>query len=190
MPSRRIRENGGRVHGFQLWVNLPQRDKMMRPRYQDVPASKIPSAKSPDGSVSIKVIAGEALGVRAAIDTRIPIEYLHFQLRPGAKFVQPVAPAHNAFAFVIQGSGLFGAERRAAKENDAVFFSSDGEGISLEAAADGGDLHVLLLAGQPLREPVARYGPFVMNTAQEIQQAFDDFRSGKMGRIAPEVRHG
>jgi len=188
MPSARIRKEGGRVHGFQLWVNLPQRDKMMRPRYQDVPSSKIPVAKNADGSVSAKVIAGEAFGVRAVIDTRTPIEYLHFELQPGAKVEQPVPAGHNVFAFVLGGQGRFGSERRPAAENDAVFFASAGDAVAIEA--EGEPLSVLLIGGQPLREPVARYGPFVMNTEQEIRQAFDDFRSGKMGRIAPEVRHG
>ena len=188
MPSARIRKEGGRVHGFQLWVNLPQRDKMMRPRYQDVPASKIPLAKNADGSVTAKVIAGEAFGVRAVVDTRTPIEYIHFELRSGAKLVQPVPHGHNAFAFVHEGKGLFGSEKRSASENDAVFFAASGDAISIEAPNES--LSVLVITGEPLREPVARYGPFVMNTAEEIQQAFDDFRSGTMGRIAPEVRHG
>ena len=191
LPSARIRKEGGRVHGFQLWVNLPKRDKMMRPRYQDVPSSKIPVAKNGDGSVTAKVIAGEAFGVRAVIDTRTPIEYLHFELRPGAKVVQPLPNGHNAFAFVISGVGRFGSDGREARENDAVFFETDGDEVAIEASADAkGPLSVLLIAGQPLGEPVARYGPFVMNTVEEIQQAFDDFRNGRMGRIEPEFRHG
>jgi hypothetical protein len=161
---------------------------MTRPRYQDVPSAKIPVAKNDDGSVSAKVIAGEALGVRAVIDTRTPIEYVHFELQPGAKVEQPVPAGHNVFAFVLGGKGRFGSERRPAAENDAVFFASAGDAVTIEA--DGEPLSVLLIGGQPLREPVARYGPFVMNTEQEIRQAFEDFRSGKMGRIAPEVRHG
>ncbi len=191
LPSARIRKEGGRVHGFQLWVNLPKRDKMMRPRYQDVPSSKIPVATSEDGSVKVKVIAGEALGVRAVIDTRTPIEYLHFELAPGARALQPVPSGHNAFAFVISGHALFGGEKHAARENDAVFFLTEGDSVSIEAASDqGAPASVLLIAGQPLGEPVARYGPFVMNTVEEIKQAFDDFQSGKMGRIEPEFRHG
>jgi redox-sensitive bicupin YhaK (pirin superfamily) len=188
LPSARIRREGGRVHGFQLWVNLPKRDKLMRPRYQDVPSSQIPVAKNADGSVIAKVIAGEAFGVSAVIDTRTPIEYLHFELAPGAKVSQPVPSGHNAFAFVVSGAGRFGAEGREARENDAIFFATNGDEVPIEASAET-KLSVLLIAGQPLREPVARYGPFVMNTAEEIQQAFDDFRSGKMGRIEPEFRH-
>jgi redox-sensitive bicupin YhaK (pirin superfamily) len=190
LPSARIRKEGGRIHGFQLWVNLPKRDKMMRPRYQDVPSSKIPVAQNGDGSVRAKVIAGEAFGVHAVIDTRTPIEYLHFQLEPGAKVTQAIPSGHNAFAFVISGTGRFGQGGHEARENDAVFFATGtGDEVSMEASGDA-PLSVLLIAGQPLREPVARYGPFVMNTREEILQAFDDFRSGKMGRIEPEFRHG
>jgi redox-sensitive bicupin YhaK (pirin superfamily) len=189
LPSAKIRKEGGRVHGFQLWVNLPKRDKMMRPRYQDVPSSKIPVATNADGSVRAKVIAGEALGVHAVIDTRTPIAYVHFELAPGAKVTQAIPAGHNAFAFVVSGAGRFGSNEREAHENDAVLFAADGDETSIEAGG-GQPLSVLLIAGQPLGEPVARYGPFVMNTPEEIRQAFDDFRSGKMGRIEPEFRHG
>src|SRR5712691_2642024 len=97
MPTRSIREKGGRVHGFQVWVNLPARDKMIAPRYQEVPSAGIPEAKSPDGLARVRVIAGEALGVRAVIDTRTAIVYQDWSLRPGAVVEQPIAEGHNAF---------------------------------------------------------------------------------------------
>src|SRR5712691_5562019 len=108
MPARRIREEGGRVHGFQLWVNLPARDKMMPPRYQEVPASHIPEAHTDGGRAHVRVIAGEALGARAVIDTRIPIVYQDWKLEPGAVVEQPIAETHNGFVYVFVVFAGFG----------------------------------------------------------------------------------
>jgi hypothetical protein len=182
MPSREFARHGGRMHGFQIWVNLPRRDKMMPPRYQEIPATRIPSARTEDGRVRVKVIAGEALGARAVIDTRTPIQYLHFTLEPGARFEQPVPREHHAFAYVFGGQGMFGPERKPASEGEAVLFSTDGDTVVMENTGEE-PLQLLLLSGVPLREPVARYGPFVMNTPAEILQAIDDFQNGRMGRI-------
>ncbi|HYB52286.1 MAG TPA: pirin family protein [Thermoanaerobaculia bacterium] len=184
MPAAGLLEKGGRVHGFQLWVNLPRRDKMMTPRYQEVPSSKIPTATSPDGGATVKVLAGESLGTRAVIDTRTPILYLDVSLKPGAALDQPVPQNFNVFAYVVDGSGVFGQEAKAAGNEDAVIFRSDGEGVSLKAAS-GESLRVLLIGGAPLDEPVARYGPFVMNTRHELIQAVEDFQSGRFGEIPP-----
>lgn len=181
MPEERFAARGGRMHGFQLWVNLPARDKIMRPRYQEIPAERIPVARSEEGDVTVKVLAGEALGVRAAIDTRTPILYLDCELRPGARFSQSVPVEHNAFAYVFEGSGLFGADSRPAGPHAMVVFEKDGERITITAPPDSG-LRTLLIAGQPLNEPVARYGPFVMNTRAEILQAIEDFQTGRLGR--------
>ncbi len=181
MPTEKIRREGGRVHGFQLWVNLPRADKRMRPRYQDVPAAKIPVAESADGKVRVRVIAGEALGKHAVIDTRTPIFYLHFSLRPGARHVQPAPSDHNVFAYVVEGAIEAGGQR-VGKGQMAIF----GPGDAVELAA-GEAAEVLLLGGKPLGEPVARYGPFVMNTREELMQAFADFRAGRMGAIPAEV---
>src|SRR5262249_41460305 len=101
MPERDFAAKGGRMHGFQLWVNLPRRDKMMAPRYQEVPSERIPTARSEDGRVTVRVIAGEALGARAVIDTRTPIQYLDWMLEPGASVTQPVPRDQNAFAYVV-----------------------------------------------------------------------------------------
>ena len=182
MPERDFASRGGRMHGFQLWVNLPRRDKMMPPRYQEVPSERIPTARSEDGRVAVRVIAGEAMGARAVIDTRTPIQYLDWTLEPGASVTQPVPPDQNAFAYVIDGQGLFGEERRPASAHDAVFFAGDGEAVTFRASEEA-PLRGLLIAGVPLNEPVARYGPFVMNTRAEIVQAFEDFQSGKLGEI-------
>jgi redox-sensitive bicupin YhaK (pirin superfamily) len=185
MPAAEFAQKGGRLHGFQLWVNLPSRDKMIRPRYQEIPAARIPVGQSEDGKVSVKVIAGESLGARAVIDTRTPIIYLHFKLEPGARVVQPVAQEYNAFAYVIDGEGLFGADERAATEGQMVIFAQDGEEVSIAAPESAKQpLEVLLIAGLPLNEPVARYGPFVMNTEAEIYEAIEDFQRGRMGAIS------
>src|SRR5687768_12311774 len=169
MPEKEFARTGGRLHGFQLWVNLPRRDKMAKPHYQDIPSAKIPVAESADGRVKVKVIAGEALGKRAVIDTRTPIMYLHFTLEPGAKFAQAVPHEFNAFAYVVGGSGLFGADEKPAQKEQVVLFANDGDKLSMEVPDNASSpLDVLLIAGVPLKEPVARYGPFVMNTKEEI----------------------
>jgi redox-sensitive bicupin YhaK (pirin superfamily) len=179
MPSEEIRRNGGRVHGFQLWVNLPRRDKMMKPRYQELRAADIPTATSDDGKITVTVIAGQSLGTHATIDTRTPIIYLHVRLAAGARFTQTIPETYNAFAYVINGEATFGD--RVARENDVPIFDRDGDEVTI-ATNTGAEL--LLIAGVPLHEPVARYGPFVMNTPGEIRQAMLDYQSGRFGEIA------
>src|SRR5258706_11034641 len=110
MPSAEFMRTGGRMHGFQLWVNLPQRDKMMKPRYQEIPNSRIPKATSADALVNVSVIAGEAMGEKAVIETRTPIIYLHYRIAPGGVAKQQVPGAYNAFAYVVEGEGLFGTD--------------------------------------------------------------------------------
>lgn len=184
MPERTFLEQGGLMHGFQLWVNLPAREKMIRPRYQDTPAARIPVVTSEDGRVRAKVIAGEALGAKAVIETRTPILYVHVTLSPGAEVTQPVARGFNVFAYPFVGALLAGPEGRRIDEGAAAIFATDGEAVRLAAPAGAtAPVEVLLVGGQPLEEPVARYGPFVMNTEQEIRQAFEDFRSGRFGEI-------
>ena len=184
MPSREFMRDGGRMHGFQLWVNLPQRDKTMTPRYQEIRNSRIPKATSADGLVSVSVIAGEAMGEKAVIETRTPITYLHYRLEPGGVATQQVPRDYNAFVYVVDGAGLFGAEGERGADGQMVMFAPDGDEVRIENQADADvPLEVLLIAGVPLNEPIARYGPFVMNTEAEIHQAFDDYRLGRMGAI-------
>jgi quercetin 2,3-dioxygenase len=184
MPEAEFTRTGGRLHGIQLWVNLPQQDKMIAPRYQEIPAAQIPVAQTEDGAVTVRVIAGEALGAKAVIETRTPIIYLHFTLQPGATLVQPVPQEYNAFAYVLEGSGLFGAEQEHGEDGQMVIFAQDGEEVTIANSADAEKpLDLLLIAGVPLNEPVVRYGPFVMNTQAEIIQAIEDYRNGRMGRI-------
>jgi quercetin 2,3-dioxygenase len=182
MPSREFMRDGGRMHGFQLWVNLPQRDKMMNPRYQEIPGAQIPKATSPDGLVTVSVIAGEALGQKAVIETRTPIIYLHYRLEPGGVVTQTVPSAYNAFGYIVDGEGLFGSERERATDGQMIMFGQDGDEVRIENPAGAqAALDVLLIAGEPLNEPVARYGPFVMNTNEEIHQAIQDYQRGRLG---------
>lgn len=184
MPSREFARDGGRMHGFQLWVNLPKRDKMMKPRYQEIPSSQIPKATSADGLVKVSVIAGEAMGQKAVIETRTPIIYLHYRIEPGGAVTQQVPSAYNAFAYVVEGEGLFGAEGERVEDGQMVLFAQDGDEVKIENPAEASNtLEMLLIAGVPLNEPVARYGPFVMNTQAEIRQAIEDYRLGRMGAI-------
>jgi len=184
MPSQKFQRSGGKLHGFQLWVNLPRTNKMMRPRYQEIPAAKIPSASTEDGLVSVRVIAGEALGARAVIETVTPIMYLHFTIAPGGELSQPAPRGYNAFAYVVSGAGLFGADEELGRKQQLVMLAADGDEVFIgNPANSGAPLELLLIAGVPLNEPVARYGPFVMNTRAEIYQAIEDYQSGRMGAI-------
>jgi redox-sensitive bicupin YhaK (pirin superfamily) len=189
-PSRRIREEGGRVHGFQIWLNLPAGLKMTQPRYQEVAAAGIPHAQSQDGSARVRVIAGEALGARAVIDTHTPITYQDWTLDRGADTTLAIEPGQNALVYVFAGSARVGDGATRVSDGQLAILG-DGERVRLRGPeADGEQARLLLLAGRPLREPVARYGPFVMNTQQEIVQAVDDFRSGRMGEIVRTARIG
>ena len=183
IPSDEFMRDGGVMHGFQIWVNLPARDKMMAPRYQEIPRTGIPQAVSADGKVKVRVIAGEAMGVSAVIDTRTPIYYLHYTLQPGGATTATVPAGYNALIYLIAGAVQIGAERTPVREGQMARLG-DGAAVTLAVAADAGSpADLLLLAGQPLNEPVARYGPFVMNTEAEIRQAFHDYQSGRMGKI-------
>ncbi|WP_224372065.1 pirin family protein [Hyalangium versicolor] len=180
MPSRRIREQGGRVHGFQIWVNLPKRHKMMRPRYQEISSAKLPEARTEDGLAHVRVIAGEALGARAVIDTVTPIVLQDWTLQPGADVTVPLAPELRVMVYVFQGALQIGDAGKRAEEGQLAVLE-EGEAVRLRGGT--GTARFLLLGGVPLREPVVRYGPFVMNTRAELVQAFEDFQSGRMGEI-------
>ena len=186
MPEEAFLREGGRMHGFQIWVNLPKADKMMTPRYQDLPREAMPTARSEDGRALVRVIAGESMGASAAIDTRIPITYLHFTLQPGGRIVQLVPSEQTCFVYLFGGRGRFGPEGRDAASGQMVVFGDEGDAVDIACPDDADEpLELLLLGGQPLGEPVARYGPFVMNTPQEIKQAIEDYRAGRFGEIAP-----
>jgi hypothetical protein len=181
MPAAELREHGGRLHGFQLWVNLPAADKMKPAHYQEIPASDIPVVTR-DG-VTARVIAGEALGTTGAVTTHSPITYVHATLEPGAALSIPAPRSQHAFAHVFAGRGRAGANAKPVADGQLALFTTDGDELTI-AAADDSSLDVLLLAGEPLKEPVARYGPFVMNTREEIVQAVEDYQAGRLGAIS------
>jgi quercetin 2,3-dioxygenase len=182
LPDEKFDRAGGVMHGFQIWVNLPARDKMIPPHYQEIPSARIPEASTPDGKARVRVIAGEALGRSAVIATRTPIALQHWILEPGAGVEQPVAESYNALAYVLAGDARVAG--RMIREGQMAILGK-GDAVSLECEAGAGTRgELLLLAGEPLDEPVARQGPFVMNTAAEIRQAFLDYQSGRMGEIA------
>jgi redox-sensitive bicupin YhaK (pirin superfamily) len=196
MPEKEFAQTGGRLHGFQLWVNLPMQDKMISPRYQDIQSNKIPVGQTADSRIRVKVIAGKALGVKAVIETRTPIMYLHFTIQPGASIIQPIPKVYNTFAYVIGGQGLFGSDsqevqrQQLAHRGQMIIFGNDGEEkeeeevVAIKAADNtNSPLDVLLIAGKPLNEPIARYGPFVMNNKEEIMEAIADYQNGSMGKI-------
>ena len=180
MPSKRIREQGGRVHGFQVWVNLPREHKLARPRYQEYSREKLPQAATPDGKAQVRVIAGEALGARAVIQTRTPLVFQDWSLQPGADLTLPLPPQLRVLAYVFEGSVRIGASGARVDDGQLAVLGG-GDAVRLSGSTGPGRL--LLLGGVPLREPVARYGPFVMNTRDELVQAFEDFQSGRMGEI-------
>jgi redox-sensitive bicupin YhaK (pirin superfamily) len=178
MPSPAMRERGGRMHGFQIWVNLPARDKLMSPRYQEIPRAQIPEAATPDGLAHVQVVAGEALGTKAVIETRTPISYLHWRFSPGASVEVPLPADHAAYVYVFEGAVR--VDGREVKDGQLAVLG-DGDGVRLEARERA---QALVLSGVPLREPVVQYGPFVMNTEEEIAQAIEDYRAGRLGAIA------
>ena len=181
MPSRAIRERGGRVHGFQLWVNLPARDKMTEPRYQEIPRERIPEATTGDGLAHVRVIAGEALGASAVIETRTPIAYHDWTLQAGAWLEVPVPESYAAYVYVFEGAARVGGTE-VVDGQLAVLGAGQAIELAVPSAAER-PARLLLLAGQPLREPVVAYGPFVMNTRAQIVEAIDDFNQGRMGEI-------
>jgi redox-sensitive bicupin YhaK (pirin superfamily) len=183
MPSRRIQDEGGRVHGFQIWVNLPARLKMTRPRYQEVPASGIPEGRTEDGLARVRVIAGEALGVRAVIATHTPIVYQDWSIGAGADVTTALSPEQNGLVYVFQGSVRLGNTGTELREGQLATLGS-GDAVRLRGVPGAAsDARLLLLGGVPLAEPVVHYGPFVMNTEREIQEAVRDYQTGKMGEI-------
>jgi len=182
MPEERFSKTGGKMHGFQLWVNLPKKDKMKPPSYQEFPSERIPIGQSDDGKVWVRVVAGEALGAKAVIETRTPIIYLHYILQPQSEIIQQVPHHYNVFAYVIDGDGIFGFDKKLVKDGQIATFNNDGDKVTI---TNNGNvpLSLLLIGGVPLNEPVVQMGTFVMNTKKEIEQAIEDYQSGRMGKI-------
>lgn len=170
MPARELLTDGGRMHGFQLWVNLPQRDKLAAPRYQEFRADQIPTVVG-TGSI-VRVIAGTHAGVTGPVVTHSPVSYFHVSLAADASVTIAIPAAHTALVYTFEGTG----------DGSLRVFAADGDDLRIENPGDAVGEY-LVLAGAPLREPIARYGPFVMNTAAEIEEAIDDYRTGRFGLI-------
>jgi quercetin 2,3-dioxygenase len=168
---------GGRLHMMQLWVNLPKQDKAAAPAYQPILAADVPSVAL-DGGGRVRVIAGEYAGVRGPARTFTPISMLDAELRSGEVLSVALPASHNALAMVAEGRARAGGKEAGAGE--LLLFANDGDRLVIEAA---GPSHVIVLAGQPIDEPIVQYGPFVMNSVEEIEQAIEDVQSGKFGPI-------
>jgi redox-sensitive bicupin YhaK (pirin superfamily) len=192
-PPEELVVSGGLFHGFQLWVNLPSRLKMAPPRYQDIRAGQVGLLSSADGGALVRVIAGELGGYAGPGVTHTPITLAHVTVEPGAQLRLPWRADFNALAYVLAGSGTVGGDRRPVRTGQlAVFGPGDVLTFGARRNMDGPSdkLDVLVLGGQPIREPVAAYGPFVMNTRDELVQAFEDFQAGRLGTIPAERMAG
>ncbi|WP_267625812.1 pirin family protein [Gordonia sputi] len=189
-PPAELVESGGLFHGIQLWVNLPAKDKFLTPRYQNLEAGNVALVASPDGGALVRIIAGELDGHAGPGATHTPITVAHATVAPGASVSVPWREDFNALAYVLSGRGTVGPDARPIEQGQLAVF---GKGDRLTVAADAGQdsnrpaLEVLLLGGQPIREPVAHYGPFVMNTREQLIEAIEDFQAGRLGVIPPDA---
>jgi quercetin 2,3-dioxygenase len=191
-PPEHLVASGGLFHGFQLWVNLPRTMKLTDPRYQDIRAGKVTLLSSPDGGTLLRVIAGDLAGHKGPGITHTPIALVHATLSAGASLRLPWRADFNALVYVMAGRGSVGATQRPIRMGQLAVF---GPGDTITVAADSTQesrspqMDVLILGGQPIREPIAAYGPFVMNTRDELVQAFEDYQAGRLGSI-PAVHTG
>ncbi len=188
-PPEELVVSGGLFHGIQLWVNLPKRDKWVPPRYQGIEPHAATLLSSPDGGALLRVIAGDVDGHTGPGVTYTPITLVHATLSPGARVVLPWPRQRNALVYVLAGRGSVGDEGRPVHTGQlAVFGAGDALVVAADPAQDSSTpaLEVLVLGGEPIREPVAAYGPFVMNTRDELTQAFEDFHAGRLGTIPAE----
>jgi hypothetical protein len=185
-PPEHLVMSGGLFHGLQLWVNLPKAEKWAAPRYQDLRGNEVSLLASSDAGALVRVIAGDLAGRSGPGDTYTPMTMVHATLSPGATLEVPWDPAFNALAYVLAGAGTVGVEKIAVATGQLAVFGS-GDTITVRAAevqeSRSPALEVLLLGGRPIREPVAWMGPFVMNTRDELVQAYEDYQAGKLGSI-------
>ncbi len=182
MPSKERFEKGGPVHGFQLWVNLPADLKMIDPNYQELQPEQVAQIETEAQDAQGRLIAGEALGARGAIETTLPTSYQHWTLQPGSVVELPFPEGLDVSAYVFKGTALLGDDARRVPEGSFAMFGR-GQTVRMGVDAAAKPVDLLLLAAAPLNEPVARRGPFVMNTEDELRQAVVDYRAGRMGYI-------
>ncbi|MGZ4649206.1 MAG: pirin family protein [Kineosporiaceae bacterium] len=192
-PPEHLVASGGLFHGLQLWVNLPRDKKFAAPRYQDITAGKVALLASDDGGALVRVIAGEIAGQRGPGSTYTPITIVHATVAPGATLTLPWRPEFNALVYALSGNGRVGTEGASITggqlavhgAGDALVISADTHQEARHAAG----LDVYVLGGQPIREPVFAYGPFVMNTRDEVIQAFEDYQAGRLGVVPAAHAH-
>ncbi len=187
-PPEQLVVSGGLFHGLQLWVNLPARDKMIAPRYQDIRGQSVALLSSLDGGALLRLIAGELGELRGPGATHTPITIVHATLQPGAEVDLPWRPDFNALVYVLNGAGYVGAERRPIRVGQlAVLAAGDAIRVGADRVQESRSptLDVYIMGGLPIREPVVQYGPFVMNTPDEIAQAFADYQAGRLGAVPP-----
>jgi hypothetical protein len=182
VPPEELVISGGLFHGVQLWVNLPASDKMLPPRYQDLRADKVVLLTTHDGGALLRVVAGDLDGHVGPGATHTPITFVHATLEPGALAEVPWPSSYNALVYALSGSGTIGSKSQPIHDGQLAVMG-EGDYMTLAAREGGTALDVLLLGGAPIGEPVAWYGPFVMNTEAELRQAFEDFQQGRMGEI-------
>ncbi len=185
-PPEELVASGGLFHGIQLWVNLPRADKMIAPRYQDIGAGHVALLSSADGGALVRLIAGDIGGHAGPGSTHSPITLAHATVSPGAAMTLPWRSDFNSLVYVLAGKGTVGVERRPVRTGQlAVFGDGDSVSVTADIAQDSHSpsLEVLLLGGRPIREPVYAYGPFVMNTKDEVAQAFEDYQAGRLGTV-------
>ena len=180
-PPEELVVSGGLFHGVQLWVNLPKVEKWAPPRYQDITGDRLTLLGSAGGGSLVRVIAGEVDGHAGPGVTHTPIAFVHATVGAGDQVVLPWQPTYNALVYALSGQGSVGADRVPLQQGQLAVL---GAGDDVVVAADGTELDVLVLGGEPIREPIAWYGPFVMNHRSEIIQAFEDFQSGRLGRAS------
>ena len=188
-PPEALVASGGLFHGIQLWVNLPAAEKWVPPRYQDIKADRVALLASPDGGGLVRLIAGEVAGHAGPGITHTPISLAHATLNPGAQLVLPWPKEFNALVYGLAGRGTVGSDRRPFDSGNLAVFGG-GDFLKIEAAqrqeSRSPNFDVLILGGRPIGEPVAWYGPFVMNSKAELAQAFEDYQAGRMGTIPAE----
>jgi redox-sensitive bicupin YhaK (pirin superfamily) len=184
VPPEELVVSGGLFHGIQLWVNLPAAAKWNSPRYQDLGAAQVGLLTTHDGGALLRLIAGDLDGHAGPGATHTPITFVHATIEPGARLEMPWSPTYNALAYVLagSGSGVVGPKNQPIRDGQLAVFGEGGY-FSLTAADGGAPMELILLGGEPIREPVAWYGPFVMNSDEELKQAFDDYQHGRMGKI-------
>jgi redox-sensitive bicupin YhaK (pirin superfamily) len=185
-PPERLVASGGLFHGLQLWVNLPRAEKWAPPRYQDLRAGEVGLLATHDGGALLRVIAGEVAGHRGPGDTYTPMTMVHATLSPGARLDVPWRRDYNALVYVLAGVGTVGQDRHPIRAGQLAVFAS-GDAVTVDAApaqeSRSPQLEVLVLGGRPIGEPVAWLGPFVMNTRDEVVQAYEDYQAGRLGSI-------